>query len=107
MLLCLDWCRDHKADVAAFQEKGGDMLGYNSGRLSDIFERNKVPGAKHPELLHFDDAHRLSTGIMSLDWCRASQADVAAFQETGGETCLACTGRLTGMCLSAVALGNQ
>ncbi len=52
MLLSLDWCTDPQADVAAFQEKEGNILACNPGCLSDIFERSKVLNAKHPELIY-------------------------------------------------------
>jgi len=51
--------RDPQADVAAFQEKGGNILVGTPGRLSDIFERCKVLDPKHLEVLVLDEADRL------------------------------------------------
>ena len=52
-------CRDPQADVAAFQEQGGNILVGTPGRLSDIFERSKVLNAKKLEVLVLDEADRL------------------------------------------------
>ena len=52
-------CRDPQADVAAFQEQGGNILVGTPGRLSDIFERSKVLDAKKLEVLVLDEADRL------------------------------------------------
>ena len=45
--------------MAAFQEKGGNILVGTPGRLSDIFERSKVLDPKHLEVLVLDEADRL------------------------------------------------
>lgn len=52
-------CRDPQADVAAFQEQGGNILVGTPGRLSDIFERSKVLDARKLEVLVLDEADRL------------------------------------------------
>ena len=45
--------------MAAFQERGGNILVGTPGRLSDIFERSKVLDPKHLEVLVLDEADRL------------------------------------------------
>ena len=52
-------CRDPQADVAAFQEQGGNILVGTPGRLSDIFERSQVLDARKLEVLVLDEADRL------------------------------------------------
>ena len=52
-------CRDPLVDVAAFDEKGGNIVVGTPGRISDVMKRSKLIELRRLEVLVLDEADRL------------------------------------------------